>query len=245
LGRFVAIRSIGAGLTHFPGMQSDCGRTTSRTTTIDGRAALKSATVGSHRRPPVVGDFVQMRSNPRPARRVCAFLAWAVIVGSVGCGRHGADARIDKALQSAGWAKSPVYPFAGTVTVDARVPTEGDGVIIVMLNNPEKPDAALDTRRYTECDGEGKFSFKTYYPDDGIEPGTYVLTFAQLKSDMRGYSAPDALKNLYNNPDKNVAVPDFKIEHKSPGRADYVFNLKVEGLEQAQPGPHSLTNVRF
>ena len=61
-----------------------------------------------------------------------------------------------------------------------------------------------------------------------------------LKTNGRGYVGPDQLKNLYNDPDTNGQNPDFRIEHKPPGKKDYHFDLAVAGKEPAQPGKFAM-----
>ncbi len=113
-----------------------------------------------------------------------------------------------------------------------------------MLNDPEKLDVPPAKRRYVETTPSGDFSFSTYEPQDGIKPGKYVLTFAILKERGKfGMVGPDKLNNLYNDPDKNADIAEFKIDHKAPGKSDYSFNLELAGREAATPGPHSITNT--
>ncbi len=109
------------------------------------------------------------------------------------------------------------------------------------LRNPMRPWE----RAFVECNRDGRFAFNTYFDDDGVPPGRYVVTIAQLTyRKKRGYTGPDLLKNLYNDPEKNATVEQFKIEHKPPGRRDYSFDLRVAGEEPvATPGPKALTAI--
>lgn len=79
-------------------------------------------------------------------------------------------------------------------------------------------------------------------PGDGVKTGTYVVTFAQPKLVGERRRGPDALENLYNDPDKNAQVPEFKIDHQAPEKKDYVFDLKVAGMPRGTTGPHSFTH---
>jgi hypothetical protein len=57
-----------------------------------------------------------------------------------------------------------------------------------------------------------------------------------------GYHEPDALKNLYNDPDKAKDNPEFNVTVSAPGKSDHTFDLKLEGQEQAaNTGPNSVT----
>ena len=65
-----------------------------------------------------------------------------------------------------------------------------------------------------------------------------------LADTKRGLLGPDQLKNLYNDPDKNKSIPEFHIDHKAPGRKDYVFDLKLAGKEPVEPpGQFALTSL--
>ncbi len=113
-----------------------------------------------------------------------------------------------------------------------------------MLNDPAKPDVPLIKRLYVTTDPDGSFQFSSVRPGDGIPPGKYVVTFALLKTQGEmGLVGPDRFNNLYNDPDKNGKIEEFTIDHKAPGKSDYVFDLRIAGEEAATPGPHSLTNL--
>lgn len=138
-----------------------------------------------------------------------------------------------------------IFPFAGKVTIDGR-PPQGDGDLIVMLYD-RKAIAPVYMRPYTICRPNGEFSFCYSRPDDGTSVGTYVLlvtTLSRAKKPHGGYVGPDQLNNLYNDPDKNLEKTGFVIEHKKPGKTDYVFDLKVRGIEPVRiPGPRALTEL--
>ncbi|HUE15288.1 MAG TPA: hypothetical protein VMR25_14050, partial [Planctomycetaceae bacterium] len=61
------------------------------------------------------------------------------------------------------------------------------------------------------------------------------------KGDLQG---PDGFKNLYNDPEKNAKVPEFKIDQQAPGKSDYKFDLKLAGQQEAEPGPKALTTIK-
>jgi len=71
------------------------------------------------------------------------------------------------------------------------------------------------------------------------------MLFAQLKGNpKRGYGKPDALKNLYNDPDINGKKSEFNIDHQAPDKTDYTFNLSVAGeTPPAAPGPKALIDI--
>ncbi len=83
-------------------------------------------------------------------------------------------------------------------------------------------------------------SFGTYTAADGVKAGIYVLRFAQLQPNGKHYVGPDALRNHYNDPDKNAQIAEFKIDHKGPEKKDYAFDFKLDNPAAVEPGPHAL-----
>jgi hypothetical protein len=81
----------------------------------------------------------------------------------------------------------------------------------------------------------------------GAPEGSYVVLFAALKHARVGaYKEPDALKNLYNDPDKNQEDPNFRIDLNTPGKADHQFDLKLADRPPVdKPGPHAVTQLGF
>jgi hypothetical protein len=163
-------------------------------------------------------------------------LASSIALLVAGCShRQTADEALDATLSNMGVARVAVYPLAGKVTVDGQPPqlAQRRQKIFVVLNDPARPDVQPLERPFVACNADGEFAFRTYDMRDGVKPGNYVLTFAQLTdAGKRGILGPDGLKNLYNDPDKS----EFPIVHQEPGRTDYVFDLKIEGREAAPAG---------
>jgi hypothetical protein len=188
-----------------------------------------------------------MSAKCRPGFRLGSAAAVVAALACVGCGPQSAQQRIDAELARTGKEKLTVFPLAGHVTIDGQPPSaiaKGRSKVIVMLYDLAKPDEKPEGRPYVELDPSGGFSFSTYGNGDGLPPGTYVLLFAQLTNKKKeGFIGPDGLKNLYNDPEKNATKPEFKIEHKAPGRSDYAFDLKTAGEETAAPGPKALTKI--
>jgi hypothetical protein len=64
------------------------------------------------------------------------------------------------------------------------------------------------------------------------------------RSFTRRFAGPDALTNLYNDPDKNKDTPDFMVNVQPPGRTDYEFNLTVAGKQPVvAPGKNAVTQI--
>jgi hypothetical protein len=156
-----------------------------------------------------------------------------------GCRGNNAD-RLEQAFRDAGTSKATVAPVAGVVTIDGIVP---EPFTLVMLWDPKKPEAGV---LRAICDSEGRFAFTSYDRGDGVPPGTYVVLFARLNMGGRlgNFDGPDLLNNLYNDPDKNAADPEFQITVSEPGKSDYHFNLGIAGKPSATPGPHAVTELR-
>jgi hypothetical protein len=166
---------------------------------------------------------------------------------AAGCGGGpSAEQALNRAMADAGKVKGAVYPLAGKVTIDSQAPQfdKPSYRLVVVLNDPDKPDVPAIQRPHVEVNKEGEFAFSTYGRGDGVKPGKYVLTFAVFQHKMKlGYIPPDQLHNLYSDPDANAKNPEFVIDHKAPGKRDYNFNLQVAGKAPAEPGPHALNGL--
>jgi len=177
---------------------------------------------------------------------VWAFVAFLAMGGLIGCGPQSEEQRIDTELKRLGEARVKVYPFAGRVTIDGQPPKAAKARerTILMLNDLSKLDVPPNKRQFVVCGPQGEFAFSAYGAGDGIPPGKYVVTIGQyFYSKKNGYTSPDLLKNLYNDPEKNAKNPEFVIDHKDPGKSDYVFNLEIAGKEAATPGPKAITEI--
>jgi hypothetical protein len=137
---------------------------------------------------------------------------------------------------------SRIFPFSGQLTIDGH-PPQGEGKIIVMLVDRK---TRSDRSQFTVCRPSGEFSFSSFGNGDGAHAGTYVVVIARLKlQGIYGFAGPDKLNNLYNDPDVNGRRPGFVIEHKRPGKTDYVFELKIRGVRPIErPGPRALTEFK-
>jgi hypothetical protein len=160
-----------------------------------------------------------------------------------------------------------VVKFGGRVTADGQ-PAQAGFTVFVILNDPGHLDQAAQSgtpKLYTPCDETGHFAFTTVTKGDGAPAGKYVLTFVELKNPeqpgqpdsngrarrgkmratgSRHYEPPDALKNLYNDPDKNSKDDKFVVKLEAPGKDDWDFNLDVSGKEAVPtPGPNAVTRI--
>jgi hypothetical protein len=168
-----------------------------------------------------------------------------VLAMAAGCSRtQSPEARIQNALATAGLKATSQYRIAGTAKIDGMPPEfkERKQRLVVVLCDPKKTDLPMDLRPFTLVRENGHFTFT----EDGVPPGQYVLAFAVLKRKGQGhFVGPDALNNLYNDPDVNAKDhPELVIDHKAPGKTDYEFNLEAAGKEPVtSPGPNAVTKV--
>jgi len=152
---------------------------------------------------------------------------------------------VDAQLKALNQPKANLAKFAGKVTVDGQPPTLQRGkVLLVMLYDQKNPDKNKPPL-FATCKKDGSFEFYRYVAADGAPVGSYVVLFAELSaSRQKGMTQPDALKNLYDDPDKNANNKDFVVEIAPPGRTDYAFNLELAGKDPVTPGPHAVTEIR-
>ena len=175
-------------------------------------------------------------------------VAGALLVASCGCsGSASAKQRVELELTKIGQATKTVFPLAGKVQIDGQSPTASvpNQRVVVVLFDKAKPTLGVAERPSAICNARGEFSFTTYSDADGVEPADYVVTFALLCLRAKDGSliGPDALQSLYNDPDKNEKIEEFSLKHASPGKRDYVFNLKAAGQEPGTPAPRAVTEI--
>ncbi len=200
-----------------------------------------------------------MRSvkRSRPRRSLAwVFISLLAVTLLPGCNKAGGP-RPDQIAQVAALPnKVPVAKFAGHVSLDGQPPSQDNGTLFVVLNDPQHLVAG--GKASTSCDEQGNFAFTTYLAGDGAPTGKYVLTFVQLRSGQGGgrarlgtpsmtrdYSGPDGLKNLYSDPEKNKDNPKFAVEVAEPGKTDYDFDLEVTGkVPVTTPGAYAATRLR-
>jgi len=191
--------------------------------------------------------YLGMSYGPRLASRGFRPLTACALLVVIGCsGTQSADQALNKSLASLGQQRATVYPLAGTLTVDGLPPELKQGErVIIMLNDVSQLDTPLDTRPYAITGDAGQFSFRTYVTDDGVKPGTYIVTVAKLTKTRNGIRGPDGFHNLYNDAERNQKeYPDLRIEHQAPGKKDYAFILRIVGRDEAPAGPRALTHVK-
>ncbi len=185
-------------------------------------------------------------------RSSASLRSWAVFaavmsIASPGCtGRQSPEQRLQKALQEAGARKEQVFPLSGHISVDGAAPAyDPRNPVLVVLIDCEKSAEPAWSHRFVECDPAGRFSFNTYDRDDGVKAGRYLVAIAKLeRAAVQAYVGPDQFHNRYNDPDKNAQDATFQIEHNSPGKSDYEFQLTIAGAEPVEtPGPHAITQI--
>ena len=148
---------------------------------------------------------------------------------------------LQKSLEVNGGTKENVVKFAGTVTIDNQPPAvDRRNPLFVFAYDPKNPPKGRQVPFSTRCDKNGRFTFNTYGTGDGLPAGSYVVLFAQPKTE-----GGDGLKNLYNDPDKNAKEERFQINLTSPGKTDWTFDLAVAGKDPVTtPGEHAVMAER-
>ncbi|HET6324275.1 MAG TPA: hypothetical protein VFG04_06210 [Planctomycetaceae bacterium] len=192
--------------------------------------------------------------NIRLAERLACLFAIAFV--SQGCGPPTAEQALEQAFKANPSAQRvEVVKFEGTVAVDGLPPNKPGTKFFIILNDPKNPqDPKTQPKLIGGCDNEGNFFFSTNGARDGVQTGSYVVTFVQLhhpqglfnRHGSSVFNQPDELKNLYSDPEKNAANPEFNVEIKSPGRTDWHFDLAVAGKDaKITPGPHAITKLDY
>jgi len=148
---------------------------------------------------------------------------------------------LQKSLEVNGGTQANVVKFAGTVTVDNQPPAvDRRNPLFVFAYDPKNPPKGRQLPFSTRCDKNGHFAFNTYGTGDGLPVGSYVVLFAQPKTE-----GGDGLKNLYNDPDKNAKEERFQINLTSSGKTDWTFDLAVAGKDPVTtPGEHAVMAER-
>jgi hypothetical protein len=164
--------------------------------------------------------------------------------------RSSADQALDAAFKNnPQLQRQPVAAFTGRVTIDSLPPDDltPNLALFVCLHRRQAGPAATPLLR-AKCDSMGRFFFNTYAKADGVAAGSYVVTFCKLHrvgpAKLGAFGPPDELKNLFNDPDKNVQRPEFTIDVKLPGKTDYRFDLTVAGQEPLEvAGPNAVARM--
>jgi hypothetical protein len=186
--------------------------------------------------------------------------SWKILLAGTlaagGCGPPSAEKALEQAFRDNPKAQRvQLVKFEGTVTVDGQPPNKPNTTLFIILNDPQHPqDPSQRPKLVGGVDDQGNFSFSTYGVHDGVEAGSYVVTFVQLHH-PKGifghrtsslFEQPDELKNLYSDPEKNANDPQFKVDLQPPGRNDWHFNLDVAGKDPVTtPGPHAITRLDY
>ncbi len=175
--------------------------------------------------------------QPLSGRQLAGCLFLAALVAGCG-GRDSAESEIERKRKE---YHEPVVnhaEFSGTVTIDNQPPAiESRHVLLLMLYDPKNPPTQIKPPRYAIVQNDGTFKFG----QGGVPPGSYVALFAGLQRGRPGtFRGPDALKNLYNDPDKNQNIEALKVDVPQSGKTQN-FDLEISGKDQVTPrGEHSI-----
>ena len=110
-----------------------------------------------------------------------------------------------------------------------------------MLYDPKQPATEAKPPRYAIVQNDGTFKFG----QGGVPPGSYVALFAELQRGRPGsFRGPDLLKNLYNDPDKNQNVENFKVEIPRL-RQDAELQPRSRGQGRSHPSRRTFDRAVF
>ena len=134
-----------------------------------------------------------------------AWICFLAPILFVGCGASDKDDVSKARLEDmSGGSVKETAPVSGVLTVDGK--PMSDVYIYVHANGEGNPVTNAKT------DGEGKFSFSTYLPGDGLPVGSYSLTFKLM---------PDIPKN------KDVGPDLFKGKYKSSQKSEQKLTVQA------------------
>jgi hypothetical protein len=172
-----------------------------------------------------------------------ACAVFSLLVAGCGGPSQSADQALNDRLREANASRSQIARFSGTVTIDHAPPDlKPDESLMIMLYDPKNPPHSQQLPLSSRVTREGHFEFTTYTRGDGVPVGSYKVLFAAFKVNpyRGGSNSPDALKNLYNDPDTS----QFNVEITEPGKTDWTFDLEIAGKEaNTQPGEHAITRI--
>jgi hypothetical protein len=192
---------------------------------------------------------VQVKHNPRTGLETLVSLVALVGIALVmaGCGSRPAQS-LDDQLKEMNVTHKPTGKFAGTVTIDGQPPRDAikQGLRIMLYDPSSPPGTNAAPLNAIVGYANGNFEFSSYGQGDGVPEGKYIVLFVALKHSLlgqdQGYHQPDALLNLYNDPDKNEKIPEFNVTITPPGKTDYHFELKLIDTVKGVPGPKAVTH---
>ncbi len=142
---------------------------------------------------------------------------FAVILAA-GCGSDKGDMSPERLKAMAGGKLVETVPVSGTITVDGE-PTAGVNLI---LHKSEGFAAVKESR----TDADGKYVWSTHLSGDGIEPGSYVVTFEYIPKPKKNDKGVDLFKGKYKNPSKS----EFKLTVESGmPQKDVNYELTMPG----------------
>src|SRR5579872_2539394 len=122
-----------------------------------------------------------------PSAGLCAaVLSCAAFLG--GCSRTPQQRLQQAYLDNPSAKRADIAPFEGTVTVDGAPPGKEGYQLLVILNDPKHPqDPRRPPKLIAGCEPDGHFAFTTFDVHDGVECGSYIVTFVQLKNLASGF----------------------------------------------------------
>jgi hypothetical protein len=142
-----------------------------------------------------------------------------VLISLAGCGSSSQDVSQEQLAQMAGGKLADVVSVTGTVSIDGK-PTAG-----INLYLHDKSNVRV---RQTRTDSQGKYCWSTNVQCDGLEPGSYKITFRHIPEERDNESSEatdDLFKGRYSSAKKSTYT--LNVEANKPASAvDYDLKSK-------------------
>jgi len=144
---------------------------------------------------------------------VLFLLAFALLAGCSDKAKE--DVSKERLEQLAGGSLQEVVPVSGKVLIDGA-PAEGVNIYLY-------DEAGATQLKNARTDKEGKYCWSTYTLCDGLEPGSYKLTFVHIPKPKKNGTGEDLLKRKY----RNARQSEFKLTvQKGTPQTDVNYELK-------------------
>jgi hypothetical protein len=145
------------------------------------------------------------------------FAVFCCLLCIVGCGGSFGPRSDEDLKKISGREVNEVVAVSGTVTID------GDGQEGIVIYLHKKGETTSIQRAFTK-EG-GKYCWTTYRTCDGLEEGTYTLTFKYIPNMKPNGKGEDLLKGRYADPKKSEFVLTVELGEPQMS-ADYELSMK-------------------
>ena len=118
----------------------------------------------------------------------------------------------------------PTYPVSGILHIDGK-PTEGVNLFVNTAATNLSVDQSTPIMHAAAgiTDTEGKFSFSTYYANDGLPEGSYVISFYWADGVV-----PILIGNYDEPPTLGAAANKFNEKYGVPATSEIKFTVEKD-----------------